>query len=162
MVEIMVKEERRVAHLIDDLLDLGRIRSGQLEMELSSVDLCDVVRDVSAQMQVQVAGASKLNVELHGPVMGCWDRSRLNQVVTNLVGNAVKYGQGRPVVIRAAADSQRESARLEVIDSGLGIPPNFTLESSSRSNALSQRVNRTGWVSGCTSCAASFSNSAGR
>jgi signal transduction histidine kinase len=123
MVEIMVKEERRVAHLIDDLLDLGRIRSGQLEMELSPVDLCEVVRDVSAQMQVQVAGASKLNVELHGPVMGCWDRSRLNQVVTNLVGNAVKYGQGRPVVIRAAADSQRESARLEVIDSGLGIAP---------------------------------------
>lgn len=123
MVDIMIKEERRVAHLIDDLLDLGRIRSGQLEMELSSVDLCDVVRDVSAQMQVQVAGASKLNVELQGPVMGCWDRSRLNQVVTNLVGNAVKYGQGRPVVIRAAADSQRESARLEVSDSGLGIPP---------------------------------------
>jgi len=123
MVDIMVKEERRVAHLIDDLLDLGRIRSGQLELELSSVDLCDVVRDVSAQMQVQAAGASVLNVELHGPVMGCWDRSRLNQVVTNLVGNAVKYGQGRPVVIRAAADSQRESARLEVSDSGLGIPP---------------------------------------
>jgi signal transduction histidine kinase len=123
MVNIMVKEERRVAHLIDDLLDLGRIRSGQLEMELSSVDLCEVVRDVSAQMQVQVAGASKLNVELDGPVMGCWDRSRLNQVVTNLVGNAVKYGQGRPVVIRAVADSQRESARLEVSDSGLGIAP---------------------------------------
>ena len=123
MVNIMVKEERRVAHLIDDLLDLGRIRSGQLEMELSSVDLCEVVRDVSAQMQVQVAGASKLNVELQGPVMGCWDRSRLNQVVTNLVGNAVKYGQGRPIVIRAVADSQRESARLEVSDSGLGIPP---------------------------------------
>jgi len=122
MVEIMIKEERRVARLIDDLLDLGRIRSGQLEMDLSSVDLCDVVRDVSAQMQVQVAG-SNLNVELHGPVMGCWDRSRLNQVVTNLVGNAVKYGQGRPVVIRAAADTQRESARLEVIDNGLGIPP---------------------------------------
>jgi signal transduction histidine kinase len=56
-------------------------------------------------------------------VMGCWDRSRLNQVMTNPVGNAVKYGQGRPVVIRAAADSQRESARLEVIDSGLGIAP---------------------------------------
>ena len=122
MVEIMVKEERRVARLIDDLLDLGRIRSGQLGMELSSFDLCDVVRDVSAQMQVQVAG-SELNVELHGPVMGCWDRSRLNQVVTNLVGNAVKYGQGRPVVIRAAADSQRASARLEVSDSGLGIAP---------------------------------------
>ena len=122
MVEIMVKEERRVARLIDDLLDLGRIRSGQLELELSSVDLCDVVRDVSAQMQVQVAG-SKLTVELHGPVMGCWDRSRLNQVVTNLVGNAIKYGQGASGRHSRRRRHQRESARLEVTDNGLGIAP---------------------------------------
>ena len=108
MLEIMIKEERRVARLIDDLLDLGRIRSGQLELDLSSFDLCELVREVSAQMEAQAAGAgSKLKVELQGPVVGRWDRSRLNQVVTNLVANAVKYGQGRPVVIRAAADSQR-------------------------------------------------------
>jgi signal transduction histidine kinase len=124
MVEIMMKEERRVARLIDDLLDLGRIRSGQLELDLTSFDLCELVREVSAQMEVQAAGTgSKLNVELHGPVVGRWDRPRLNQVVTNLVSNAVKYGQGRPVVIRASGDSQRLGARIEVIDSGVGIAP---------------------------------------
>jgi signal transduction histidine kinase len=123
MLEIMIKEERRVARLIDDLLDLGRIRSGQLELDLSSFDLCELVREVSTQMEVQAAGAgSKLNVELNGPVVGEWDRSRLNQVVTNLVTNAVKYGQGRPVIIRVAGDN-RTSARLEVTDNGLGIPP---------------------------------------
>jgi two-component system OmpR family sensor kinase len=124
MVEIMMKEERRVGRLIDDLLDLGRIRSGQLELDLTSFDLCELVREVSAQMEVQAAGTgSKLNVELHGPVVGRWDRPRLNQVVTNLVSNAVKYGQGRPVVIRASGDSQRLGARIEVIDSGVGIAP---------------------------------------
>jgi len=123
MVEIMIKEERRVARLIDDLLDLGRIRSGQLELDLTSFDLCDLVREVSAQMEVQAAGTgSKLKVELNGPVVGHWDRERLNQVVTNLVGNAVKYGQGRPVLIRAGADRQRR-ARLQVSDSGPGIAP---------------------------------------
>ena len=67
MLEIMIKEERRVARLIDDLLDLGRIRSGQLELDLTSFDLCDLVREVSTQMEVQAAGAgSKLKVELHG------------------------------------------------------------------------------------------------
>jgi signal transduction histidine kinase len=124
MVEIMIKEERRVARLIDDLLDLGRIRSGQLELDLTSFDLCELVREVSTQMEGEAAGTgSTLKVELHGPVVGRWDRPRLNQVVTNLVANAVKYGQGRPVVIRASADSLHLGARIEVIDSGLGIAP---------------------------------------
>jgi len=124
MLEIMIKEERRVARLIDDLLDLGRIRSGQLELALSSFDLCDVVREVGAQMAVQVAGGgSKLNLELQDPIVGCWDRGRLNQVVSNLVGNAVKYGQGRPILVRASTDNQRSCARLQVTDRGPGIPP---------------------------------------
>jgi signal transduction histidine kinase len=123
MLEIMIKEERRVARLIDDLLDLGRIRSGQLDLELTSFDLCELVREVSSQMEVQAAGAgSKLKMELDGPVVGRWDRPRLGQVVTNLIANAIKYGQGRPVLIRAGAYRAR-GARLEVIDGGVGIAP---------------------------------------
>src|SRR5262249_36616065 len=124
ILEIMAKEERRVARLIDDLLDLGRIRSGQLELELSSFDLCELVREVSQQLDVQAAGTgSTLNLEMLGPVVGRWDRCRLNQVVSNLVANAIKYGQGRPVIIRVSGDGQRGCARLEVTDNGLGIPP---------------------------------------
>jgi signal transduction histidine kinase len=144
MLDIMIKEERRVSRLIDDLLDLGRIRSGQLELELTSFDLCDLVREVSAQMEVQAAGTgSKLKVETHGPVVGHWDRERLNQVVTNLVGNAVKYGQGRPVLIRAGADRQRR-ARLQVSDSGPGIAP----EMQARIFEPFKRVARSGQADG--------------
>jgi signal transduction histidine kinase len=124
MLEIMAKEERRVARLIDDLLDLGRIRSGQLELELSTFDLCELVREVSLQMDPQAATAgSKLTLAMPAPVVGRWDRSRLNQVVSNLLSNAIKYGQGRPVVIRVSGDSQAGWARLEVTDNGLGIAP---------------------------------------
>jgi signal transduction histidine kinase len=124
MLEIMAKEERRVARLIDDLLDLGRIRSGQLELDLSSFDLCELVREVSLQLEPQAATAgSKLTLAMAAPVVGRWDRSRLNQVVSNLVSNAIKYGQGRPVVIRVKGDSQQGWARLEVTDNGLGIAP---------------------------------------
>ena len=124
MLEIMIKEERRVARLIDDLLDLGRIRSGQLGLDLSSFDLCDLVREVGAQLKAQMSDASsELNFDMQGQVVGHWDRSRLNQVVTNLVANAFKYGQGRPVIVRVAGDNDRGRARLEVTDNGPGIPP---------------------------------------
>ena len=124
MLEIMAKEERRVARLIDDLLDLGRIRSGQLELDLSTFDLCELVREVSQEMEPQAATAgSKLTVATPAPVVGRWDRSRLNQVVSNLLSNAIKYGQGRPVVVRVSGDSQGGWARLEVTDNGLGIAP---------------------------------------
>ena len=124
MLQIMAKEERRVARLIDDLLDLGRIRSGQLELDLSSFDLCDLVKEVTQQMEVQADGAgSKLHLDMHGPVPGRWDRSRLNQVLSNLVANAIKYGQGRPILIRVIGDGPRGRVRLEVTDNGLGIAP---------------------------------------
>ena len=126
MLEIMIKEERRVARLIDDLLDLGRIRSGQLGLELSSFDLGDLVREVGAQLKAQMSDTgSDLTFDVRGPVVGHWDRSRLNQVVTNLVANAFKYGQGRPVIVRVGGDNERGRARLEVTDNGPGIPPEF-------------------------------------
>ena len=120
----MARGERKIAHLIDDLLDLGRIRSGQMELDLSSFDLCDVIRDVGALMEAQtVDTGSTLNMELNEPVVGRWDRARLDQVVSNLLANAVKYGEGRPVVIRAGADPQRSLGWLAVTDQGLGIEP---------------------------------------
>jgi len=124
VVEIMARGERKLTRLIDDLLDLGRIRAGQMEMELSPFDLCDVIRDVSVLMEAQtVDTGSTVNLELDGPVVGHWDRARLDQVVSNLLSNAIKYGQGRPVVIRAGADPQRSVGWLAVIDQGLGIEP---------------------------------------
>ncbi len=126
MLEIMARGERKISRLIDDLLDLGRIRSGQMDLDLSSFDLCDVIRDVGSLMEAQtVETGSTLNMELSGPVVGRWDRARLDQVVSNLLANAVKYGEGRPVVIRAGADPQRSLGWLAVTDQGLGIEPDL-------------------------------------
>jgi signal transduction histidine kinase len=124
MLEIMSRGERKIARLIDDLLDLGRIRTGQLALDLSPVDLCDVIREVSTLMEAQTTDTgSTLQVELNGPVVGRWDRGRLDQVVSNLLANAVKYGQGRPVLIRAGVDPQRSLAWMSVSDQGVGIEP---------------------------------------
>jgi signal transduction histidine kinase len=124
MLEIMAREERRVARLVDNLLDLGRIRSGQLELELSSFDLCELVREVGTQVEDQaVAAGSTLSFDLRGPVVGLWDRSRLNQVISNLIANAIKYGQGGPITVRVTGNEPRDAARLEVADKGPGIAP---------------------------------------
>jgi signal transduction histidine kinase len=126
MLEIMSRGERKIARLIDDLLDLSRIRTGQLELELSSFDLCDLIREVGTMMEVQVRDTgSSLTVQLDEPIVGYWDRARLDQVVSNLLANAVKYGQGRPVVVRAGADHERSVAWLAVTDQGMGIEPDL-------------------------------------
>ncbi len=125
LVAIMLREERRLTQLIEELLDLGRIRSGQLQLTLVPVDLSDVVREVSGRLEETATRAgSTLTVALpRSPVVGRWDRSRLEQVVTNLVSNAVKYGDGRPIRVRVAASDERGIARLEIEDHGVGIDP---------------------------------------
>ena len=120
MLEIMSRGERKIARLIDDLLDLGRIRTGQLALDLSPVDLCDVIRDVSTLMEAQTADTgSTLNVELNGPVVGRWDRGptrsgglepagQRSQVRTGSPG--VDPGGRRPAAQRGLDGGQRSGS----------------------------------------------------
>jgi signal transduction histidine kinase len=124
LLEIMDREERRLARLIDELLDLTRLRSGQFHLDLEPVDLCDVIREVASRMTLDASrSGSELEVRLGGPLVGQWDRTRLDQVVTNLVANAIKFGQKRPITISAEADLDGNCARLVVADHGVGIEP---------------------------------------
>jgi signal transduction histidine kinase len=119
-LSIIDRDEKRLSRLVDELLDLGRIRSGQLGLDLAPVDLGDVVREVVTRLTVDiVASGSSVSVEAAGPVVGHWDRVRLEQIVTNLLTNALKFGERRPIEIHVADDGKR--ARLCVIDHGLGI-----------------------------------------
>jgi signal transduction histidine kinase len=95
------------------------VSSGKLRIEPERLDLSQVVKDVEERWRGNVQGV-ELRVSLPGPVEGTWDRLRIEQVVENLVSNALKYGKGNPVevVLEATADH----ARLEVRDHGAGIP----------------------------------------
>ena len=94
--------------------------------DLEPVDLCDVVREVAARMTMDANRAgSELSVSVEGALVGRWDRSRLDQVVTNLVANAIKFGQNRPIALSAEADPDGTCARLVVTDHGLGIDPDI-------------------------------------
>ncbi|WP_224240612.1 sensor histidine kinase [Hyalangium gracile] len=112
----------RLGLLIEDLLDVSRINAGQLRLQLGEVDLCSVARDAVSRMAEELSRAGcEVRVEAPAPVVGLWDRLRLEQVVLNLLSNAAKYGQGRPVLVRVEAAPGQ--ARLSVRDEGYGIAP---------------------------------------
>ena len=112
---------QRITGLVDDLLDLTRIRSKRFRLDAAPMDLSATVRSIVEQhgAEVRQAGCS-LTVHAPAPVLGTWDRIRVEQVVTNLLTNAAKYAPGSRVDVRVEADSAR--ARLEVRDEGPGIP----------------------------------------
>ena len=124
-LERMVARDMRQIHamvrLIDDMLDVSRIRAGKLSIRPAAVDLEALLQRIVGDLSHQAADMqSELRLTIVQPVAGCWDEFRVEQVVVNLITNALRYGGGKPVDVRLHADSQ--TARIEVIDQGPGIP----------------------------------------
>ncbi|HXU81946.1 MAG TPA: ATP-binding protein [Polyangia bacterium] len=116
------RQVRRLEVLIDNLLDVSRISSGRLTLQQEEVDLAEVVRDVAARFADQIsASGSKLDLSVTGPVIGHWDRLRLEQVVTNLLTNAIKYGRGGP--LQAICEGTPTHGLVSIRDHGIGIDP---------------------------------------
>jgi signal transduction histidine kinase/CHASE3 domain sensor protein len=112
----------RLTKLINELLDISRITGKGLELELEPVDLAAVVRDVVARNDEELKRARcQIRLELEPSPSGTWDRMRVEQIVTNFLSNAIKYGAGRPIDIRV--DGDENAARLTVRDRGIGIRP---------------------------------------
>ncbi|AKI99221.1 PAS domain S-box-containing protein [Archangium gephyra] len=112
----------RLNALVNELLDVTRIHAGRLRLDLEPVDLAALVQDVAARFELPATQAhSPILLELSGSTVGSWDRLRLEQVVTNLLSNALKYGAGKPVRLKVSCDAS--GARLEVRDEGIGISP---------------------------------------
>lgn len=111
----------RLERLIEQLLDVSRIQSGRLQLEAESLDLGALVAEVAERFVEAAASAGcALRLRLDEGVTGRWDRLRLDQVVTNLLTNAIKYGRGQPVEVVVAAGSD-SAAVVEIRDHGIGI-----------------------------------------
>ncbi|NMO16240.1 PAS domain S-box protein [Pyxidicoccus fallax] len=115
-------ETQRLGKLVHNLLDLSRLSAGRMVLDTGAVDLAELAREVADRHVEQAAAAGcALTLRVEDGATGQWDRERLDRVVTNLVGNALKFGRGRPVEVRVHADAHH--ARLTVKDSGIGISP---------------------------------------
>ncbi|MCP3137133.1 PAS domain-containing protein [Pyxidicoccus xibeiensis] len=111
-----------LSRLVEDMLDISRIAIGRLNIQLEQVDLGELTRDVVERFRPQLSEAGHaLELHLASGIVGRWDRYRLEQVLTNLLTNALKYAPGAP--LRISTLSVGDSALLEVHDAGPGIPP---------------------------------------
>lgn len=113
---------QRLDRLIGNLLDVSRTGDTGLQLDPETLDLAGLVRGVVEQMAEELRRAGNtVALEIDGPLMGRWDRLRLEQVVTNLLANALKYAPGTRVELslRAAPDG----ALLRVRDHGPGLQP---------------------------------------
>ena len=115
--------ERQVAELIGlsrRMLDTSRLSLGAFVVKRERLDLSAVVRNVLAREAEQLAWRRcRLDYDDPGPIYGHWDRGLLEQIVSNLVSNAVKYGHGHPISV--TLEVMAGQARLEVEDYGIGI-----------------------------------------
>ncbi|RKH57451.1 GAF domain-containing sensor histidine kinase [Corallococcus llansteffanensis] len=120
-LESAYSQTQRLGKLVNDLLDISRIAQGQLHIKREDVDLVALVRGQLERSRESLARA-ECEVRFHATqprFVGHWDALRLEQVVGNLLTNAMKYGAGKPVEITLDGDASR--VRLLVRDHGIGI-----------------------------------------
>jgi signal transduction histidine kinase len=117
-----VRSVLRLSELINQLLDVSRITSGRLHLEPEVFDLAEMLREVVARFREgggSSGAKSPISLRTDGNVEGLWDRVRIEQVLTNLLSNALKYGQGKPVELELAIEGG--CAVVRVSDHGIGI-----------------------------------------
>jgi signal transduction histidine kinase len=108
--------------LIHNLFDITRMIGGRSFIEPSPIDLSELVEAVVEHAQVEAAGRRiELRLHIEHRVRGTWDRMRIEQVLTNLLGHAMKYGKGEPVEITVSEGEH--NVKVAVRDFGDGISP---------------------------------------
>jgi signal transduction histidine kinase len=118
---LLKRQVERLTTLVGQMLDVSRITGGSLELVPVPVDLRDLVREVLDRFELEIRRRNvTVTVDAPDPVPGAWDAARIDQVVTNLLSNALKYGEGQPIEISLRGEASR--ALLVIRDHGAGIP----------------------------------------
>jgi two-component system sensor histidine kinase VicK len=120
-MEVIRQQAEQLQRLINDLLEVTRAETGQLDLQSAMVDLVAMARRVSEQIQLS-APCHQLRLETPAyPLNGWWDPDRLTQVWQNLLSNAIKYSpEGGE--IRIQIHDRGDEVEVEIRDQGIGIP----------------------------------------
>lgn len=119
-ISVVERQTERLTHLVESLLDVTRAMSGRFDLAPETCDLAELIVESVSRLREQAAGSgNELVVAIDAPCIGSWDRMRIDQVITNLLANAMKYGPGKP--IRIGLVCAPATVRLTVRDKGMGI-----------------------------------------
>lgn len=109
----------RLNRLVDDMLDASRMNAGNIDLHVETFDIQQVVHDVLSRLSLHLQNNHvEVNLNMQ-PVVGGWDRYRLEQVFTNLLTNAIKYGEQKTITIETKLVNK--NLELSIIDQGMGI-----------------------------------------
>ena len=119
--EIAIRQLRHLTRMVEDLLDVRRVLSGKVPIGIARVNIGSVVRFCCESRMIATATRHEWSIHTEDAwVMG--DRTRLEQVVDNLLVNAIKYSpDGHPITVRSAIEGRE--VVIEVIDMGVGMAP---------------------------------------
>jgi PAS domain S-box-containing protein len=119
---LALRAGKSIAGLIDSLLDASRIAGGTLELNPERLDLSETAGEVVERFRELADQAGcELVLRAPAPVFGQWDRLRIEQALTNVLSNALKYAPGSPVTVSITASGDG-SADMEIRDRGPGVP----------------------------------------
>jgi signal transduction histidine kinase len=114
-----IRQADRLTVLINHLLDVTRFASGRPTIATKSVDLCEIVRNVVSNIPASLRGASELRITGLSSLVGDWDPAGLEMILSHLILNAAKFGEGKPIEISIERSGER--TRVTVTDRGIGI-----------------------------------------
>ncbi len=111
----------RMSRLIDDMLDVSRIESGKLTIKKESFRLSELIEEIAQRLmqQIESSTGSGLQIKRLDDVTVSWDRFRIEQVITNFITNAIRYGQGS--IIEISVEEMNDDILISVKDFGPGI-----------------------------------------
>lgn len=124
MLESVENQTDRLSKMIGDLSNVSLITTGKLRLEKEEVDIAKIAADVVKRVP-NILSREHYPIKLFkkGSTTGKWDKVRIEQVITNLLTNAIKYGNNKPIEVRVEKTDHK--VRLIVKDKGIGIPKNL-------------------------------------
>ncbi len=114
------KQTKHLSNIVRSLLDITTLREGKFKITKEYIELTSIAKRIVRrfQRQFQKTGVS-LTLEFKEKIYGNWDKIRVEQIFNNLISNSLKYGQGKPVVVKIF--KQTDFVCIKVIDQGIGI-----------------------------------------